>query len=861
MKKYIYPLALAATALFATSCSDDETTSVVEQIPDSQKESIAFTASAETGTAPSTSSMTRAGFTGGAEFTSTNTYPTQIVARFSSTNKSDSKVHHTKTVLSASYDASAAGGAYMPSYSAVNFTAGNERFWDDAFGRGAQLSVYAVAVPNYTDVQNNSTTLYNLVKQGSTNVSTANPNWQNDTEDDAINSIAWQVSTTQTDDYSGTIAKEDLCYSHNIQSATDAAGSLNYGKGKDGVRIWGKHEGHQDANGYPVYDWASDATDHYPYLDNGRMEFRLTNTASGAPTDGPGHFDKGHMIFRHALTRVTINLKKSTADGFKDDKSDFVLTSDLITLLNMHYKGTLNIKNGTWSAYTEGTGGNNADIKMASKTATSENDYTNFAQVIPGYVLDGSSSTNVVKFTISDNTYFITQKQLYNALNTDSNKSTSDINGNKLVTVTDNKITLEQGKNYVFTVTVKKQGIQSITASLVPWVEVSGEATATNDYVKISLHDKTNVACGHFDLYRLNDDQTNIYAPTTGPTTGETWNQNYNWYGNKGTAKEQNYKDKATLTETSSIWKTNWFWENNKSFYHFRSVNTGLTIQEDNTANKDYFNIYGGPIQDYDEAHSDISTAQNESGKVNDFHWGAPFKTTATFTYDPTYGWSAAQDKDGQIYPAIGSTSQTINMIEHHMMSNIHIVLKTVKDETNTTGNMLGAGAVNLKTSTVKLTNFANEGTVEMGRGLVTPSTMLSEQVITAPSESDFYKTSGDYTETKPYGYRVVPQALYRTETPSTETDLTKFIGLTIVTPDNNQYYVIKNLSEITANSITNQGNKTELTANGKILRWYPGYDYTYIITISKKGIESITCTIVDWVKVTGENIDIDLES
>ena len=39
------------------------------------------------------------------------------------------------------------------------------------------------------------------------------------------------------------------------------------------------------------------------------------------------------------------------------------------------------------------------------------------------------------------------------------------------------------------------------------------------------------------------------------------------------------------------------------------------------------------------------------------------------------------------------------------------------------------------------------------------------------------------------------------------------------------------------------------------------GYDYTYVITISKKGIESITCTIVDWITVKGEDINIDLES
>lgn len=845
MKKYIYSI-LAATAFVAAGCSDKDDLINAESDPNG-KESIAFSTSVSTGN--SSSAVTRAGFTGGTEFGNT-TYATQIVARFYS-EKSSTEVRHTKTLLSASYDPDANKGANMGSFSTVSYVSGNERYWDDAYGRDAKLSVYAVAIPNQSDVTNNSTTLFNLVQKGQTNVSATNSNWQTDTETDALNSIDWQVSTSQTDLYAGTIAKEDLCYSHNIQSATDAVGALQYGKGKDGVRVWGKYPTEpQDDKGYPKYKYDGANADKYPTLDDGVMQFRLT----GAAADGPGHFDRGHMIFHHALTRITVNLKRSAgADGGFDASTGFALSSDLISLLSMNYKGKLNIKNGTWSDIST------SNIKMASVTSNvPTGEYINYAQVVPGYQLSSTSTTNVMKFTVDDNTYYITQKQLFDALNTTANTSGTDINGNKLVTVTDNKITLEQGKNYVFTITAKKGKIDAITATLVPWVEVTGEATADNDYVKINLLSQTNTACEHFELYRLNDDQTNIYAPETGPGTGTNWTENYNWYGN--------YTDKANLTalkdasnNPTGVYKTDWFWESNKSFYHFRTINTGLNIQETSTTNKDYYNIYGGPIQDYDATHSTISTSSTD-GNVNDYHWGAPFKTGSNLTYNPTYGWAAEQDKDGQIYPAIGSTSQTINMVEHHMMSNVHIILKTVKDDTNTSGNKLGAGAVNLQTATVKFTNFANQGTVEMGRGLVTPSTtMLGEQALTVPSS--FFKTSGDNTETNAYTYRVVPQALYRTTTPTTETDLTKFIGLTIITPDNNQYYVIKKLSDITAKTITNQGNKTELTVNDKIIRWFPGYDYTYTITISKKGIEAITCTIVDWVKVTADNIDINLEN
>lgn len=840
-------MAMALT-LLATSCNSYE--DLANEILDPNgKEPIAFSTTVSTGSA---SMATRAGFTGGAEYVSTYNFSTEIVARFSSKKDGSSEVRHTKTALTATYDKDASLGANWETCSGVTYKSGNNRYWDDAYGRNALLSVYAVAVPNYDQVQNNSNYLYDLVQKGTTN--TANADWQSDTETDAMNSIAWTVAATQSVGYNGTIAKEDLCYSHNIQAETDAPTALKYGKGKDGVRKWGAHDaGDRDANGYPVYKWDDSAADHYPTLDDGQMKFRLTNTDPDAPTDGPGHFDKGHMIFHHATTRITINLKKSLTDGFVDGQSDFTLANP-ITLLATNTTGTLNFKTGQWS--NTGTG----DVTMATvATPTSGFNHTNTAQVIPGYVLANGSTTNVLKFTVSNNTYYITQDQLFDALNVTGNNDVDDLNGNKKVSVVDNKITLEQGKNYIFNITVTKKGIEAITATLAPWVDVTAEATVSNDYVKIGVMDAKTDKCTNFDLYRLADNPTNIYAPETGPGTGTDWEKRYNWYGN--------YTDKATLTQLmdassnpTGVWKTEWFWLDNKSFYHFRTVNKGLGIQETGTANNDYVKVFGGPIQDYDATHTIISTAANDNS-VNDYHWGAPYKTGASLKYDETYGWSASADEDGKIYPAIGSTSDQINIIEQHMMSNIHIILKTTKDETNTSGNKLGAGAVNLTGATVYLTNIYNEGTVEMGRGLVNPvtTTLTTQQQITTPTT--YYKTSGDNTESNMYGYRVVPQALVRTATPATETDLTKFIGITIVTPDDNQYYLIKRLSDITASTVTDPDSKGNQTQGSKILRWYPGYDYTYTITISKKGIEAITCTVADWVHVIGDNINLDLEN
>ena len=180
-------------------------------------------------------------------------------------------------------------------------------------------------------------------------------------------------------------------------------------------------------------------------------------------------------------------------------------------------------------------------------------------------------------------------------------------------------------------------------------------------------------------------------------------------------------------------------------------------------------------------------------------------------------------------------------------------------------------------------------GIVELGRGLVnangsiissdipvpgltptysdynsTKKLYSLSSIITSSVQNDYYKTKSDAEDvTLSYDYRVVPQSLYRGSDAENETDMTQFIGLTLVSPDNNQYYMVKKLYEVTASEITSNHGKVEhgvTSDHRQITRWYPGYDYTYHIYLNKKDIEAITCTVVDWVTVTGSNKDITLE-
>ena len=75
MKKYFLPVILTATMLTMAACSESELSEGLNPDVD-RSNKIAFTSSAEGGTAPTTQS--RAGFTGGAEFSGIFGKPTRI---------------------------------------------------------------------------------------------------------------------------------------------------------------------------------------------------------------------------------------------------------------------------------------------------------------------------------------------------------------------------------------------------------------------------------------------------------------------------------------------------------------------------------------------------------------------------------------------------------------------------------------------------------------------------------------------------------------------------------------------------------------------------------------------------------------
>lgn len=796
MKKYIYPMALTATLLATAACSDDEVNDI-QQVPDSQKEQISFSLS-------DGAANTRAGLH--------STSSTGVVLRIMSEKSGSSDKTYVRTKVTASSETT---GADNSTYSTISVDGLYKVYWDDCFGRDALLSVYAVAVPGQA-VSESSKLKETSLTAGD---GSSSAKWGTN----ATNIINWSVShqegTEDNAQTSTTLTGEDLVYSRNIRI-----------DGTDGRYVW---DYNATPEGYPAETGNTTHT-------GGRMQFSLK---PGATTTDAGHFDKGHLVFTHSLSRITLTL--ISGNGFIDSDDaetthDFVLSDAGISFNGMNVAADLNLSDGSWGTKTTGTiiakptiGSTSVTIGSQTKTKAS---YSATVQMLPDYEFGKTSTTNVLSFTIDNNTYYVDQQMIYDALK----ESTG-------VTIANEKIKMEQQKNYHLNITINKTGIQLVTATLQPWTEVvAADKQLYNSYITLSIS-SANKGCDDIDLYRLGDGDGNIYTNLTSPTADSK--EFYKWAGN--------YTDKAALTKLTTTsgdgkFKTAWYFEDNKTFYHFRTVKKGTTIRgAEGTgadATPDYFEIASG--------------AQSN----HDYHWGAPMKASPTFKYNPEAN-SASNTTEGyttSIYKAIGSTTDEIKITELHMMSNINIVLET---SAKTEGDH-----VNLSDAKVYLTKFYTGGQVALGSGLVTPttSTLASSDVqITSPNSTDYWATTD--VKTKPFTYAVVPQSLTRGTADG------DYIGVTIVTSDNNQYYVIKDLSKIYATSIKQEGSDEtytdpdhEHTATSSssdddkvaaaITRWYPNHTYTYTFKITKKGIDNITCTLANWIDVTAANKDLTLE-
>ena len=542
MKKYIIPLSIVA-ATFAASCSSDE--NVPQEIDNSMKTPIEFSMTDNTSSMNvGVSGVTRAGFTSSTDMV-VKMVAENVVVGNASASATARKSTITKAMANNEKSVNKDEGTYTYSEVTFNHDKSEQRYWDDAYGRNTQLSIFAVAVKDKT----NSDKFNDLTASS----------W---TDDNNISSaMSWSLNWTVTNGSAQTetsINDEDLVYSNNIQS-----------NGQSGKREYDFYSSQYK----PVYE-----------LSDGRLAFQLKESGKA---DGPGKFNTGNLNFTHALSRITLKIK--LAQEFGNNAS---LDDNEVKVLNMPYTGTLDVVTGQFTSTST------KDAIVMAPLSNSESDIKGIymAQVLPGYKI-AQNSNNMLQFKVytgemnnptSQNIYYVTNNSVYSAI-----ESNSAISSDK----DENGITMSQGKHYILTITVSKTGIKDITATLVDWTTVEGRHDQNNAYLsftnafKNSYTGENNKAADNFDLYRLNDPSTDI--STDGKHKGYKWN-----------SKWENKADLTKKTDGNSNiigWSTKWYFEDNKSFYHFRMVGqkvdgeskTTRQIHTDAT-NGDYFEIEAG---------------------------------------------------------------------------------------------------------------------------------------------------------------------------------------------------------------------------------------------------------------------------
>lgn len=770
--RYI-PALLAVAALGLSACS-------TEELPDNGgntdgKTAIEFAMSNTGGIGMSLDSRAAASDASRAGFGAA----TRIVMRIGSQNTDDGSLKYTRTTATASKQVTTG----TQDYSTVTFAQGTEmRYWDDAHGRKSQLSVYAVAIPDKTEPS--------LIPVDKLNCAPASgSNWAAEDASTAAsnNTIAWTVSADQST--AGTVSNQDLCFSNNIQTG-----------GKNGVYRYS----FIDPVGYPTFPGVANIDN----LEDGMMKF--------APNGTSGKFDRGHMIFRHALSRITVKL--TAGDGY-DPSTAFVVDHVQINKIRLA-DGTntkLNLVDGTWSGYT--TDQTITKMEKATPQASATHHREFVAQTIPGDEIDQNSTEKRLELVVDNNIYYITDKMLFTAFST---SATDDISGDKL--------TLRQGRNYEINVTVSKKKIDNITATLVPWATVSGdEQNVNNAHITLNLYNSATgdvITSNPPKFYRLDDPSTNFIF------NDNDW-VNYKWY-----TTYERHTDDLEWDATNSCWKSKWYFENNHASYHFRMTN-------EKTDNKIHLGPgSSGPFGEAD--YFDIDTSDE------DIWWGAPMLTSATLKYDYQNTASVTSDTDytspldggfsSSIHWGIAATESPIKFTMLHIKSQIDVVLKTTT----------GSDAVKLKdgdnTAIVKVVRAYNNGKVELGRGMVKTSGSAGEYVMKLPTYNsrfpDYFATANEATNA--YWSYYVPQQLVRNSGASAD----DFVGIEIITPDGNIYKINK-LSAIKAPAVGTDGDY--------ITRWLPNHHYTYTFTLKKTEVTA-TATVTKWNEVTADKEDVTIE-
>ena len=247
---------------------------------------------------------------------------------------------------------------------------------------------------------------------------------------------------------------------------------------------------------------------------------------------------KNLLIFTHAMSKITVNLKADEGFPGYDANNPSNATFEenpTLELINFNTSGTYDVLTKTPSASSA-----KGNIKMHLTSGGKGSNTAQFdALMFPGNSWDDNTkSENILQLNADGNIYQVKAEKLYAAM------------------TSNNQASITQGYNYILNITVKKTKIE-IEATIKNWEEITSENVAPEINISASYGqavNETNAFTKSYDFFRSLDIDKNFDSDSS--TEGIN------------PAAKYTYSEE---TQTGS-WDKTLFWPNHETHYFFRGV-------------------------------------------------------------------------------------------------------------------------------------------------------------------------------------------------------------------------------------------------------------------------------------------------
>ena len=594
-------------------------------------------------------------------------------------------------------------------------------------------------------------------------------------------------------------------------TATSDGGSTTYGRGVGltifGVGINGKTDAAPTVGDWTSLSWTlsnNQTTSGYTPAEKDLLISNNVQAAPGASTsnDGTYKFDEresGKLLeFRHALSKVTVNLKPG--DGFGGSlpaATTVTLTSNTPATSNTEWaytQGNINVTTGEVSNQSTPSA-----ILMNEGTVVNvlaEDGYTmaKEALVMPGSTFSADNAI-IAKINAGGNIYYVTAQKIRAAI--------------ALTTDFGSSYAAKPGKNYILKIVVNKTDIQ-VTATVTDWVEVTADQEEPVINIDADFGSGTTAATEGFSFYRslsLNDGYSN------GSKTGD-------FYPSESSVS----KVGATWTMTPPL-----YWPTHDTHYQFRGVwpATVTTAGDGVLANP--------RVEDatHNDANYQVIKVKNvayaEGTFPSDLMIARPEGLENTTCSNP--------DHVAKNLHTVGicATEGTIKLNFRYMMSQVEVRL--------TTSGESASDRVRLAGAVVDLVNVYNTGDVKLGdRGVLTTGSKGNYTLDDVPSVADDPGTPEDESvdNSNKRWSAIVPQSLTYT---TAQADGNLKFRITITNADTSTDVYYADVQPIPVLEKGAEGPAAPTT------HWVSGKHYIYTLHLTKTEVR-VSATLTDWKKV-----------